>query len=100
MSGPDRPRVVDALGTWCPVPIHLMDRAARRAAPGEVIELIADDPLIEVDLPAWCHSSGHELLELRRDGDDYVGRVAVARGDPAAGCDDGRPHHTEARSER
>ena len=60
-------RVVDALGTWCPVPIHLIDRAARRAAPGEVIELLADDPLIEVDLPAWCHSSGNDLLELRRE---------------------------------
>jgi tRNA 2-thiouridine synthesizing protein A len=73
-------RVVDALGTWCPVPIHLIERAARRAAPGDVIELLADDPLIEVDLPAWCHASGNELIELRRDGGDYVGRVGVSRG--------------------
>ena len=72
--------MVDALGTWCPVPIHLIDRAARRAAPGDVIELLADDPLIEVDLPAWCHSSGNELIELRRDGDGWVGLVAVRRG--------------------
>jgi tRNA 2-thiouridine synthesizing protein A len=80
-------RVVDALGTWCPVPIHLIDRAARRATPGDVIELIADDPLIEVDLPAWCHRSGNELLELRRDGDDYVGRVGVStsRSTPVSG---------------
>jgi TusA-related sulfurtransferase len=73
-------RVVDALGTWCPVPIHLIARAAREATPGQVLELLADDPLIEVDLPAWCHSSGNELLELRRDGDGWVGRVAVRRG--------------------
>ena len=73
-------RVIDALGTWCPVPIHLIDRAARRATPGDVLELLADDPLIEVDLPAWCHASGNELLELRREGTDYVGRVAVTRG--------------------
>jgi TusA-related sulfurtransferase len=71
---------VDALGTWCPVPIHLIDRAARRAQLGDVIELLADDPLIEVDLPAWCHASGNELLDLRRDGSDYIGRVAVTRG--------------------
>jgi tRNA 2-thiouridine synthesizing protein A len=73
-------RVVDALGTWCPVPIHLIDRAARRSAPGDVIELLADDPLIEVDLPAWCHSSGNDLLELRRDGDGWAALVAVRRG--------------------
>jgi len=27
-------RVVDALGTWCPVPIYLIDRAARGAVVG------------------------------------------------------------------
>lgn len=70
-------RVVDALGTWCPVPIYLIDRAARRAVAGDVIELLADDPLIEVDLPAWCHRSGNALLELRREGDSYLGRVEV-----------------------
>lgn len=69
--------IVDALGTWCPVPIHLIARAAARAAPGDVIELLADDPLIAVDLPAWCHASGNELIGLRRDGDGWVGHVAV-----------------------
>ena len=73
-------RVIDALGTWCPVPIFLIERAAGRAEPGQVIELLADDPLIEVDLPAWCHSSGNHLLELRRDGDGYLGRVSVMAG--------------------
>jgi tRNA 2-thiouridine synthesizing protein A len=71
-------RVVDALGTWCPVPIHLIDRAAREAAPGSEIALLADDPLIRVDLPAWCHSSGNELLALEEDGDGWVGRVRVS----------------------
>ena len=81
--------MVDALGTWGPVPIHLIDRAARRAEPGGVIELLADDPLIEVDLPAWCHSSGNDLLELRRDGEGYLGRVGVTR--RARGARDGPP---------
>jgi TusA-related sulfurtransferase len=71
-------RVVDALGTWCPVPIHLVDRAARAAEPGSEIALLADDPLIRVDLPAWCHSSGNELLALEPDGDGWVGRVRVS----------------------
>lgn len=73
-------RVVDALGTWCPVPIHLIARAARAAGPGDVIELLADDPLIEVDLPAWCHSSGNHLVALRRDGESWVGVVTVRTG--------------------
>ena len=83
------PRVVDALGTWWPVPIYLIDRAARRAGVGEVIELLADDPLIEVDLPAWCHHSGNALIELRREGGGFVGRVEVMR--PADGGASGSP---------
>ncbi len=75
-------RVVDAVGTWCPVPIYLIERAARRADPGDVIELLADDPLIEVDLPAWCHRSGNDLLDLRHQGGIYTGRVAVSRSPP------------------
>ncbi|HMM49919.1 MAG TPA: sulfurtransferase TusA family protein [Miltoncostaeaceae bacterium] len=70
-------RVVDALGSWCPVPVYLIDRAAREAAPGDELELLADDPLIEVDLPAWCHRSGNELLWLHPADDGYVGRVRI-----------------------
>lgn len=70
-------RVVDALGTRCPVPIALAERAASRLAPGEEIEILADDPLIEVDLPAWCHERGHRLVELRRERGAYAGVVAL-----------------------
>ena len=69
-------RVVDALGALCPVPIQLIERAARRIPPGGMIELLADDPLIEVDLPAWCHRSGNELVSLDRvAGEEYRGIV-------------------------
>ena len=68
-------RTVDALGTWCPVPIHLLAAAIAEAAPGEPVALLADDPLIEVDLPAWCHDSGHELVALTGDAGGYRGIV-------------------------
>ncbi len=68
-------RTVDALGTWCPVPIHLIARAIAAAVPGESVALLADDPLIEVDLPAWCHDTGHELVELTLGAGGYRGVV-------------------------
>ena len=81
-------RIVDALGTWCPVPIHLIARAAGRSQPGDVLELLADDPLIEVDLPAWCHTLGQSATGaargrdlVRRAGQDFLGRS----------CDGARP---------
>ena len=72
-------RTVDALGTYCPVPIHLVARAIRSVAPGEAVTLLADDPLVGVDLPAWCHESGNELVELAADGAEYRAVVRRAR---------------------
>ncbi len=69
-------RLIDALGTYCPVPIALAARAASSLHPGAVIELLADDPLIEVDLPAWCHDAGHDLLQLEREGREYRALVS------------------------
>ena len=66
---------VDALGTWCPVPIHLVARAIAAVPPGGEVALLADDPLIEVDLPAWCHDTGHELVELVLEPGGYRGVV-------------------------
>lgn len=71
----DADRIVDALGTYCPVPIALAARAARELSAGAIIELLADDPLIEVDLPAWCHRSGHELISLAHDEGGYRAHV-------------------------
>jgi TusA-related sulfurtransferase len=68
-------KTVDALGTWCPVPIHLIGRAITAVAPGDDVVLLADDPLIQVDLPAWCHDTGHELVELTHDASGYRGVV-------------------------
>jgi tRNA 2-thiouridine synthesizing protein A len=78
-------KIVDALGTWCPVPIYLIDRAIATVAPGDDIVLLADDPLIEVDLPAWCHDTGHELVALTQDAGGYRGVVR---------CRSGRVAHT------
>lgn len=79
--------MVDALGTWCPVPVHLIARAAATCRPGDLIDLLADDPLIAVDLPAWCHTAGHELVGLVHEDDEYRGRVRIG----------GHPHQEDDR---
>jgi cysteine desulfurase len=80
MDGADR--IVDALGTHCPVPVRLLASAIARVPPGGVVRVLADDPMVAVDLPAWCHSHGHELMALTEsDG----GWSACVRRAPAAG---------------
>ncbi|MFJ8390856.1 sulfurtransferase TusA family protein [Streptomyces sp. NPDC094438] len=32
------------------------------AAPGTIVHVIATDPAAPLDLPAWCHMTGHTYL--------------------------------------
>lgn len=67
--------VVDALGTWCPVPLRLLARAIARVDEGDCVTVLADDPLIRVDLPAWCYDTGHELISLDEEPGGFRGVV-------------------------
>jgi tRNA 2-thiouridine synthesizing protein A len=56
--------IVDARGHRCPTPTLRLRRALEAAAPGDVVRLLADDPLARVDIPHFVASQGHQLLEL------------------------------------
>jgi tRNA 2-thiouridine synthesizing protein A len=71
---------VDASGTYCPVPILEIAKAVRRLAPGTLVELIATDPGVRQDLPAWCEATGHALLGLEQRGTSWVAWVRKAGG--------------------
>ena len=60
---------------FCPVPIIKLSEAIRNVDAGCVVELISDDPAIEFDLPAWCQSTGHNVVSQLRSGEDFVYRV-------------------------
>lgn len=33
---------------------------------GEILEILADDPGFEKDLPAWCNTTGEKFLEIKK----------------------------------
>jgi tRNA 2-thiouridine synthesizing protein A len=57
--------VVDARGHRCPTPTLRLRRALESVAPGEVVALIADDPLARIDVAHFAGQAGHALLECR-----------------------------------
>jgi tRNA 2-thiouridine synthesizing protein A len=71
-------RSVDALGTWCPVPLSMARDAASGLRPGDVLEVLADDPMVFLDIPAWCHDAGHEVLSMEQRRDIITTRIRVA----------------------
>jgi len=61
-------RRLDTVGLYCPVPIIKTAARIREMQPGEVLEVISDDRVILLDMPAWCLSAGHEFLGQFEEG--------------------------------
>lgn len=62
---------IDCLGLYCPMPIIKTAEKIKQLEVGQVLEVIADDPGIVQDMPAWCKMTGHEFLEITQDDDEY-----------------------------
>lgn len=57
-------RCVDANGLQCPGPIVRVTRAMKEMKPDETLKVTATDRGFASDLPAWCSSTGNELLSI------------------------------------
>jgi tRNA 2-thiouridine synthesizing protein A len=57
-SGVDR--ILDTVGLYCPIPIVRTGETMRGMRRGERLEILSDDRVILIDLPAWCRAHGHE----------------------------------------
>jgi tRNA 2-thiouridine synthesizing protein A len=79
MAGTDHR--LNVLGLACPLPVLLAVRDIAALAPGEVLEIVGDDPGLLEDIPQWCAKAGHVLLEM--DADEGVIVCRVAKGTPA-----------------
>jgi tRNA 2-thiouridine synthesizing protein A len=51
-------------GLLCPMPIVKMAKAIKEIQVGETLEAVASDPGVMADVPAWCRSTGNELVSL------------------------------------
>ncbi len=61
-------QTLDCMGLYCPMPIVKTAEKIRGLKPGEVLEVVADDKGIKLDMPAWCKATGHECLGMEEKG--------------------------------
>jgi tRNA 2-thiouridine synthesizing protein A len=59
---------LDARGHHCPVPTLRLRRALEALPPGDVVCLLADDPMARIDVPHFVSQAGHDLLDSRSVG--------------------------------
>ena len=64
---------LDCMGLYCPMPIVKTAQKIKQLQKGQVLEIVADDPGIKQDIPAWSKTTGNEYLGLEEaDGEIKV----------------------------
>lgn len=58
---------IDCVGLYCPMPIVKTASKIKELKPGQVLEVVADDKGIKLDMPAWCKATGNECLGMEED---------------------------------
>jgi len=69
---------LDCVGLYCPMPIVKTAERIKKLKPGEVLEVVANDKGIKLDMPAWCQATGHEFLGMEEESGEikvYVKRT-------------------------
>jgi tRNA 2-thiouridine synthesizing protein A len=61
-------RTLDCIGLFCPMPILKTRDALKAMAVGQILEMTSDDPASEADMKSWTARTGHELVEIERNG--------------------------------
>jgi tRNA 2-thiouridine synthesizing protein A len=60
---------LDCTGLLCPEPVIRTAERVGEMRPGQVLEVVGDDPGMQIDLPAWCLSHEHQFLGVEvREG--------------------------------
>jgi TusA-related sulfurtransferase len=62
---------IDCTGLFCPMPIVKTREAIRHMHAGELLEMLSDDPASDPDMRSWARITGHELLDISRQGAVY-----------------------------
>jgi tRNA 2-thiouridine synthesizing protein A len=74
---------LDLSGLKCPLPALMARRALARLAQGEILTVVATDPLAVVDIPHMCGKEGHHLENVAREEGRSIFRIR--RGEPTGG---------------
>ncbi len=70
---------LDASGLLCPLPVIRTQETVKTLIDGDVLEIVATDPGVLHDIPAWCRVHGHRVLESEERKADIRIRIQVAR---------------------
>jgi len=65
-------KTLDMTGFSCPIPVIKMEAALRQMSAGQVLEIIADDPVAIIDIPHFCAEGDFSVIRTPNRGDACV----------------------------
>ncbi|KAA0448668.1 MAG: sulfurtransferase TusA family protein [Candidatus Thioglobus sp.] len=63
---------IDAKKLLCPMPVIRLGEMIDKITAGDKIEIIATDPGVLYDIPAWCKVHGHKVLKIDEKNDEII----------------------------
>jgi len=66
---------VDCRGETCPVPLVETRKALRKAAPGDIVEVIGTHPSSKKEISLAVQALNLTILEIREEGDVWTIRI-------------------------
>ncbi|MBT6328091.1 MAG: sulfurtransferase TusA family protein, partial [Candidatus Thioglobus sp.] len=64
--------IIDAKRLLCPMPVIRLGEIINTVDKGDLIEMLATDPGVLHDIPAWCKVHGHKVLEITQKSDEII----------------------------
>ena len=75
----DSDQTVDTTGMLCPLPVLKARKRLQSMGLGDVLKVLADDPVAVIDIPHYCEEAGHDLLSSDLDGSPQVYLIRKGR---------------------
>jgi len=83
--------VIEGGDLACGELLMLIGRRVRKASAGTVVSIATTDPAAPIDIPAWCHLTGHRYRGTEHD--DPSGPFLVELAAASTPVDPNRPWH-------
>lgn len=70
--------ILDTKGFNCPIPVLKARRAMRSLEAGDELTLLATDPASMIDVPHFCNTTGHELIDSSEEDGVFTYQIRKA----------------------
>ena len=72
---------LDARRLLCPMPVIKTQNQVRQLGKGDHLRILATDPGVLSDIPAWCRINGHEVVATHEQDGEI--EILVRVGEPS-----------------